>query len=138
MFQSFFLWVAQRLDYTIYTTHSQSGKHARTQCIHFRQEGQRLHSPWENEDMIPYSKATCTVEPLNNGHIGMHHFVHYREVVLFQRQRCIATIQIGALESVLYTEVSFIQSVLYQRFHCTCTSFMSRLRVNLGPKDVSL
>ena len=28
----------------------------------------------------------CTVEPLNNGHIGIDHFVHYREVVLFQRQ----------------------------------------------------
>ena len=32
--------------------------------------------------------------------------------------RGIATIYVGALESVLYTEVSFIQSVLYQRFHC--------------------
>ena len=29
--------------------------------------------------------STCTVEPLNNGHIGTDHFVHYREVVLFQR-----------------------------------------------------
>ena len=28
---------------------------------------------------------TCTVEPLYNGHIGTDHFVHYREVVLFQR-----------------------------------------------------
>ena len=27
---------------------------------------------------------TITVEPLNNGHIGTDHFVHYREVVLFQ------------------------------------------------------
>ena len=27
------------------------------------------------------------VEPLNNGHIGTDHFVHYREVVLFQRIR---------------------------------------------------
>ena len=26
-----------------------------------------------------------TVEPLNNGHVGTDHFVHYREVVLFQR-----------------------------------------------------
>ncbi len=25
----------------------------------------------------------CTVEPLNKGHIGTSHFVHYREVVLF-------------------------------------------------------
>ena len=29
-----------------------------------------------------------TAEPLNNGHIGMDHFIHYREI--------------GALESVLY------------------------------------
>ena len=34
-----------------------------------------------------------TVEPLRNGHIGTDHFVHYREVVLFWRQICIATIQ---------------------------------------------
>ena len=27
---------------------------------------------------------------------------------------------VGASESVLYIEVSFIQSVLYQRFHCMC------------------
>ena len=33
-----------------------------------------------------------TVESLNNGHIGTHHFVRYKEVVLFQRQKCIATI----------------------------------------------
>ena len=33
-----------------------------------------------------------TVEPPKKGHIGMDHFVHYREVVLFQRQKCIATI----------------------------------------------
>ena len=50
-----------------------------------------------------------TVEPLNNGHVGTDHFVHYREVVLFQR--------------LVYWKVSFIQrcplfSVLYQRFHC--------------------
>ncbi len=25
----------------------------------------------------------CTVEPLNKGHIGTSHFVHYREAVLF-------------------------------------------------------
>ena len=37
-------------------------------------------------------RLECTVEPLNNGHIGTDHFVHYREVVLFQRQKCIATI----------------------------------------------
>ena len=30
-------------------------------------------------------RGTCTVEPLNNGHIGTDHFVHYREIVLFQR-----------------------------------------------------
>ena len=38
---------------------------------------------------IIYTEERYTVEPLNNGHIGTHHFVHYREVVLFQRQKCI-------------------------------------------------
>ena len=28
-----------------------------------------------------------TVEPLNNGHIGTDHFVHYSEVVHFWRQK---------------------------------------------------
>ena len=31
------------------------------------------------------------MEPLNNGQIGTDHFVHYREIVLFKRQKCIAT-----------------------------------------------
>ena len=35
---------------------------------------------WVEMYFVPY-----TVEPLNNGHIGTDHFVHYREVVLFQR-----------------------------------------------------
>ncbi len=29
------------------------------------------------------SSSLCTVEPLNKGHVGTSHFVHYREVVLF-------------------------------------------------------
>ena len=33
----------------------------------------------------------CTVE-INNRHIGTDHFVHYREVALFQKQKGIATI----------------------------------------------
>ena len=32
-----------------------------------------------------YVSDINTVEPLNNGHIGMDHFVHYREVVLLWR-----------------------------------------------------
>ena len=32
-----------------------------------------------------YMYPVHAVEPLNNGHIGMDRFVHYREVVLFQR-----------------------------------------------------
>ena len=31
--------------------------------------------------------SDCTMEPLNNGHIGMDHFVHHREVVLFRKQK---------------------------------------------------
>ena len=61
----------------------------------------------ENEDTsiirTPFAVRN-TVEPLNNGHIRTDHFVHYREV--------------GVSVSVLYTEVSFIRSVLYQRFDC--------------------
>ncbi len=29
------------------------------------------------------SSSLCIVEPLNKGHIGTSHFVHYREAVLF-------------------------------------------------------
>ena len=48
-----------------------------------------------------------TVEPQNNGHIEEDHFVHYREVV--------ALLEVGWCSvCVLYTEVFFIQSVLYQ------------------------
>ena len=68
------------------------------------------------------SNENARVEPLNTGHIGVDHFVHYREIVLFWRQKSVACIYICRLvhwESVLYTEVPFIQSVLYQRFHCT-------------------
>ena len=71
-----------------------------------------------------------TAEPLNNGHIGTDHFVHYREVVLFQRY---VLLLVGALESVLYTEVSFIQSVLYQRFHCIpSVYFICRTNTNVN------
>ena len=52
------------------------------------------------------------MEPLNNGHIGMDHFVHYREVVLSQRQKCIATIWAGALGSVLYAGVLYSECPL--------------------------
>ena len=58
-----------------------------------------------------------------DGHIGTDRFVHYREVVLFQRQNMYCH-YVGVSESVLYTEVSFIQSVLYQRFHCIRTNLL--------------
>ena len=52
-----------------------------------------------------------TVEPLNNGHIGTDHFVHYREVVLFRRQKCTYCHNIGwcirkcpLYRGVLYSE----------------------------------
>ena len=41
---------------------------------------------------------------LNDGHIGTDHFVHYREVVIFQR-----------VYRLMQRKVSFIQSVFYQR-----------------------
>ena len=34
---------------------------------------------------VTYMLCLYTVEPLNNGHIGMDHFIHYGEVVPFQR-----------------------------------------------------
>ena len=40
----------------------------------------------------------------------------FLEVFPFWRQKCIAT----ASESVLYTEMPYIQSVLYQMFHSMC------------------
>ncbi len=39
---------------------------------------------------VHYSSSLCTVEPLNKGHIGTSHFVHYEEVVLFlEVSKCI-------------------------------------------------
>ena len=35
-------------------------------------------------DAVPL-RCIYTVESLNNGHIGTDHFVHYREIVHFQR-----------------------------------------------------
>ena len=55
------------------------------------------------------------MEPLNNGHIWTDYFVHYREVVFFQRQNCHT---IGwCIGQCPYTEVSFIWSVLYGCVH---------------------
>ena len=45
------------------------------------------HLP-QQSNLTTKRKEICrvyTVEPLHNGHIGTDHFVHYREVVLFQR-----------------------------------------------------
>ena len=46
-----------------------------------------------------------TVEPLNNRHTGTSCFVHCREAVDSSEAKCHS----GALDSVLYTEVSFIK-----------------------------
>ena len=55
-----------------------------------------------------------TAEPPIKGHVGTRSFILYREVFpLFK-----VIIGIGMSRFVLYREVSFIQSVLYQRFHC--------------------
>ena len=57
------------------------------------------------------------MEPLNNGQKWI--ILSIIERLSSFRGKCIATIlSVGASESVLYTEVSFIQSVLYLRFHC--------------------
>ena len=62
---------------------------------------------------VGHKVAIITVEPLNNRHIGMDHLFHYREVVLFWRQNCIATVYVGALESVLYSECPLSEVPLY-------------------------
>ena len=36
--------------------------------------------------------VSCIVEPLNNGQVGKDHFVHYREVILFRRQKSNVTL----------------------------------------------
>ena len=53
-------------------------------------------STFSDTDVKQVTSNIDSVEPLNNGHIGTDHCVHYREVV-----------HIAAVESVLYTEVSF-------------------------------
>ena len=59
------------------------------------------------------SQSLChTVEPLNNGHIGTDHFVHYIKRLSSFRGKNVSTIYMYIyVESVLYTEVPFIQSV---------------------------
>ena len=110
------------------------------QCRYHRIGRNRCRGNWWNFDPLPWGlggfgfeggqdqpplketphtvcHALYTVEPLNN---QLGHFVHYREVVLFERQNVLPLYSTS--ESVLYTEVSFIQSVLYQRFHCVLPS----------------
>ena len=43
----------------------------------------------------------------------------YREVSFFRRLKCTGILRIGTSRFVLYREVFFIRSVLYQRFHCS-------------------
>ena len=57
-----------------------------------------------------------TVESLNNGHIGTDHFVHYREVVLFQRYCHYIGWCIGKCplyRGVLYSECPLSEVPLY-------------------------
>ena len=51
-----------------------------------------------------------TVEPPNNGHIGTDHFRGKNVLPLYIRK---------LVHQKVSFIVSFIQSVLYQRFHCT-------------------
>ena len=60
----------------------------------------------------PCREKENTVEPLYNGHIGTDHFVHYREVVLFQRYCHYIHVGWCVEKCPLYS------GVLYQRFHC--------------------
>ena len=49
------------------------------------------------------TNSIYTVEPLNNGHVGTDHFVHYREVVLFGGKN------VMPLHRLAHRKVSFIQ-----------------------------
>ena len=74
---------------------------------------------------IPIYTEDGTVEPLNNRHIEMDHFVHYRKVVQEEKICC----QVGALESVLYSkcvlsEVPLYYVTIYRQWTttvCNCT-----------------
>ena len=69
---------------------------------------------------------SCTVEPLNKGHIGTRSFVLYREVSFIRRLKCTGIIEIGMSRFVLYREVSFIR-----RLKCTVI-------IGLGRVDLSI
>ena len=84
------------------------------------------HSALSRKDIINYHTLRfplpmTTVKPPNKGHIGTRGFVLYREVSFIRRLKCTGIIQLelGRVTSFIYREVSFIQSVLYWRFHCT-------------------
>ena len=65
-----------------------------------------------------------TVEPLNNGHIGTDHFVHYKEVVLFRRQNAFTHVgwcigKCPLYRGVLYSECPLSEVPLHiQRVSC--------------------
>ena len=63
-----------------------------------------------------------TVEPLNDGHIGMDHFVHYREVVLFQRKnvyRLVHPLYIGVLYPLSEVPLYYLCAPMYT-IHACC------------------
>ena len=53
----------------------------------------------------------------------MSRFVLYREVFFIQRLKCTGVIGIGTSIDLSFTEVFFIWSVLYRRFHCIAMNY---------------
>ena len=71
-----------------------------------------------------YISICTTVEPPNNGHVRDEHFVHCSEVVpLSEVEMYGQYIGRGANSVSIVGRLSTLQSVHYQRFHCTrqCT-----------------
>ncbi len=62
------------------------------------------------------SSSLCTVEPLNKGHIGTSHFVHYREVVQSLDLLCRINLK-GACFLFKFDDMSL--NILYSYAHGT-------------------
>ena len=71
---------------------------------------------------VRYSGAVTeyTVEPPNHGCIRDKHFVHCSEVVPSSEVEIYGQHRQGANRVSIVGRLSTLQSVHYQRFHCTC------------------
>ena len=70
----------------------------------------------ESKEILRYiiicTISLSTVEPLNNRHIGMDHFVHCSKVVLYWRQKCILPLYRQYQKaSIIQLQVSFLSFI---------------------------